>query len=172
MMIPYAEAVEQDKIAEVLKVKEGMVVADVGAGKGEWTVDLARRVGTTGRVYSTEIDAESLKDIEQAVGRAGLENVTLIEGVATDTNLPEQCCNAILLRRVYHHMTNPHEMDRSMFESLRPGGLILVIEKAGGGHGTPTNQLIEEMIANGFELVRHIDDWSSRDDAMLFRRPE
>ncbi len=99
-----------------------------------------------------------MRDIELTVGKAGLENVTLVEGAATETNLPEQCCDAILLRRVYHAMTNLHEMDRSMFESLRPGGMTLVIDKAAGHHGTPTDQLIEEMIANGFELVREIDD--------------
>ena len=189
MMVPCVEAAERDRIAEVLKIKEGTVVADVGAGEGEWTVDLARRVGETGRVYSTEIDQESLRSIERVVARADLKNVTFIEGTATDTNLPVQCCDAILLRLVYHHFTDPNAMDRSMFTSLRPGGLILVIDfqpgvpgaptrtlrgvpEKRGGHGTPVDQLIEEMTTNGFELVRRINDWSDRDYAVLFRRPE
>lgn len=95
----------------------------------------------------------------------------------------------MLLRVVYHHFTNPPDMGQSMFESLRPGGLILVIDfepggpgtpkrtvagvpERRGGHGTPKNQLVEEMTTNGFEVVRRIDDWSSRDYAILFRRPE
>ena len=80
-------------------------------------------------------------------------------------------------------------MDQSMFESLRRGGLILVIDfepgvpgaptrtlagvpEKRGGHGTPKDQLVEEMRANGFELVRRIDDWYRSDYAILFRRPE
>ncbi len=189
MVVPYAEALEHDKIADVLRLKEGTVVADVGAGKGEWTVDLAQSVGATGRVYSTEIDPEGLRDIERAVAKAGLKNVTVIKGLPTDTKLPKQCCDAILLRLVYHHFTAPNDMDRSLFESLRPGGLVLVIDfepgaptaptrkldgvpETRGGHGTPKDQLIEEMTSNGFELARRIDDWSYRDYAMLFRRPE
>ena len=76
-----------------------------------------------------------------------------------------------------------------MYESLRPGGLILVIDFAPGapgtpthtisgvpeergGHGTPQDQLIAEMTNNRFEVVRRFDDWSSSNYAVLFRRPE
>ena len=187
--VPLANADEYDKIAKALAIKEGAVVADVGAGEGEWSIDLARRVGDTGRVYSTEIDLESLKAIERAVAKAGIENVTVVKGLTTDANLPEQSCDAILLRLVYHHFIASNDMNRSMFESLRPGGLILIIDfepgapnaptrklagvpEARGGHGTPKDQMIGEMTANGFELVRRIDDWSYRDYAILFRRPE
>ena len=189
VLLAHAETREIDKIVEALIIKEGTVVADVGAGEGHWTLALGRSVGKTGRVYSTEITSELLSDIEKKVENAELENVTVIKGTATDTKLPKQCCDAMLLRVVYHHFTNPHEMDQSMFESLRPGGLILVIDfepgapgaptrtlagvpERRGGHGTPKNQLIEEMATNGFEVVRQIDDWSSRDYAILFRRPE
>ncbi len=189
MLVPYVEADERDRIAQVLEIKEGAVVADVGAGDGDWSIDLARRVGETGRVFSTEIGPEQLRNIEAVVAEAGLKNVTLIEGTGTSTNLPDQCCDAILLRIVYHHFTAPNDMNKSMFASLRPGGLILVIDFQPGapnaptrtlpgvperrsGHGTPKDQLIEEMTANGFELVRRIEDWSYREYGILFRRPE
>ena len=189
MLVPYVEADERDRIAQVLEIKEGAVVADVGAGDGDWTIDLARRVGETGRVFSTEIGPEQLRNIEAVVAEAGLKNVTLIEGTGTSTNLPDQCCDAILLRIVYHHFTAPNDMNQSMFASLRPGGLILVIDfqpgapnapthtlpgvpEQRGGHGTPKDQMIEEMTANGFELVRRIEDWSDREYGILFRRPE
>jgi len=189
MMVSSVEADERDSIAQVLEIKEGTVVADVGAGEGDWTIDLARRVGETGRVFSTEISPEQLRNIEVVVAEAGLKNVTLIEGTATSTNLPDQCCDAILLRIVYHHFTAPIDMNQSMFASLRPGGLILVIDfqpgaptaptrtlsgvpERRGGHGTPKDQLIEEMSANGFELVRRIEDWSYREYGILFRRPK
>ncbi len=188
-IVPCIEAAERDRIAEVLEIREGAVVADVGAGKGQWSVDLARRVGVTGRVYSSEVDPQRLRDIARAVADAELENVTVIEGTATSANLPEQCCDAILLRRVYHHYTDPNAMGRSMFAALRPGGLVLVIDFAPGtlgssartlpgvpekrgGHGTPVDQLIEEMTENNFELARRFEDWRDDDYAMLFRRPE
>lgn len=189
VIVAHAETREIDKVVETLAIKEGTVVADIGAGEGYWTVALGRRVGNTGRVYSTEITSELLMEIEKKVEDAELENVTIIKGTATDTKLPQQCCDAILLRIVYHHFTNPHDMDQSMFESLRPGGLILVIDFEPGapgtptdtlagvpeerdGHGTPVDQVIGEMTANGFEVVLRVDDWSPPNYAILFRRPE
>ncbi len=189
VLVPRVAADERDSIAEILEIEKGTVVADVGAGKGAWSVDLARRVGETGRVYATEIDPARLRNIERAVAAAGALSVTVVEGSVTDTKLPAQCCDAILLRLVYHYFTDPHAMDRSMFASLRPGGLILVIDfepgapgapthalpgvpEERGVHGTPVVQVIEEMTANGFALVRRIEDWSYREYAILFRRPE
>ena len=185
----YAETREIDQIVEALAIKEGTTVADIGAGEGYWTVALGRRVGQTGRVFSTEIMSELVGYIKKKVTDAGLNSVTVIKGTATNTKLPKLCCEAILLRIVYHHFTHPHEMSRSMYESLRPGGLILVIDFAPGapgtpthllagvpeergGHGTPQDQLIEEMTENKFEVVRRVDDWSSSNYAILFRRPE
>lgn len=179
-------AVEQDRIAGLLEARPGAMVADIGAGEGEWTVDLARRVGQEGHVYSTELDPERVVEIRERVEEAGLANVTVLEGSETATNLPASCCDAILLRRVYHHFVDPGGMVRSMLDALRPGGRVLVVDFAPGsidvaapqgvpdrrgGHGTPVQQLVEEMTAGGFEVVERIDDWSSRDYAVLFRRP-
>ena len=188
LTLALAESREVNQIVEVLAIEEGTILADVGAGEGYWTVALGQRVGKAGRVYSTEIMSELLGYIRNRVEEAELENVTLIKGTATDTKLPRQCCDAILLRIVYHHFTNPQDMNRSLFESLRPGGLILVIDfapgapgtptdilagvpKERGGHGTPKDQLIKEMTANRFEVVYQRDDWSSGNYAVLFRRP-
>lgn len=177
---------EQARIAELLEIEDGSHVADIGAGEGEWTRDLARRVGPSGRVYATEIDSERLQIIREAVSAAGLDNVTVQRGAASRTNLPGQCCDAILLRRVYHHLAEPAAMTRSMFQTLRPGGRILVIdfsptERARpegvpaerGGHGAPIDQVRREMTAAGFEFLRRIEDWPGRegDFALLFRRP-
>ena len=187
--VAYAETPEIDKVVEVLKIKEGAVVADVGAGEGSWTVALGQRVGETGQVYSTEISNGLIARIKKKIQEAELTNVTTIKGEITDTKLPKQCCDAILLRRVYHHLTNPRDMNQSLFKSLRPGGLILVIDfepgaigaptriipgvpKRRGGHGTPKDQLIEEMTMDGFKVVHQADSWSHQDYAILFQRPQ
>jgi predicted methyltransferase len=47
----------------------------------------------------------------------------------TGTNLPEGCCDSIVMRLVYHHLTKPAEIDASLFRSLKPGGLLAVIDE-------------------------------------------
>jgi predicted methyltransferase len=180
------DAGEARRLVEVLALRAGQSVADVGAGTGVFTVALAETVGPSGRVFATEIDAGRLADIKRTVDRAGLSNVTLIEATSRDSKLPEACCDAILLRRVYHHFTHPAETNATLFGALRPGGLLAVIDfgpghngaapdgvpEDRGGHGMPRERLIDELASAGFHVERDEPTWSGRDYLVLFRRPE
>lgn len=122
-------AAEVERIAAIIGLRPGMTIADIGAGTGTLTVALARLVGPSGRVYSTEIDRDRLDDLRAAADDAGLRHVvTIVEGHASRTNLPEACCDVLVLRNVYHHFREPAAMAASLFASLRPGGRLLVID--------------------------------------------
>jgi len=179
------QTAEVQRIAEVLELEPGMLIADVGAGDGDFSVQLAERVGEDGRVYSTEVDEDQVDDIRRRIERAELGNVTPVLGNDQDTGLPENCCDAILLRLVYHHFTDPSPMRESLRRALRPGGLIAVIDfephqgwgrVAGvpdrGGHGIRAEDLIEEMTSDGFEVIARFDDWQGEGDrfCVVFRR--
>ena len=58
----------------------------------------------------------------QTKTRRALTNVTVVEGGERSTNLPAGCCDAILVRDVYHHLTAPEDMTSSLAAALRPGG--------------------------------------------------
>ena len=155
------------RLDTALKIDTGHVVADIGAGSGQLTVALAREVGPSGRVYATELDSDRLRDIRQATDSAGLKNVSVIEAHATRTNLPERCCDALVLRRVYHHFSDPHLMNASLRQSLKPGGLLAVIDFApdsaesadpgerdtGDQHGITSATVVRELSQAGFEVV-------------------
>ncbi|HJY86377.1 MAG TPA: methyltransferase domain-containing protein [Candidatus Acidoferrales bacterium] len=183
---------EAAQIAELFELKPGMTVADVGAGKGKFTVSLAHRVGPTGRVFSTELGANRVADLRKAFAKSRLQNVMVVEGSEQGTNLPPECCDGILLRDVYHHFTRPESMDASLLRSLRPGGLIAVIDfppkkwlswvaptkgvpKNRGGHGIPLIILLEEMSGAGFQKERVMEHWPDSHTGTLycalFRRP-
>ena len=181
----HARADEADQIAAALELAPGMRVADVGAGDGEWTVGLAARVGEPGHVYATEVDEDDLEDVRERAGDAGLGNVTTVLGDQNETGLPAGCCDAILLRLVYHHFTDPAPMRASLRRALRPGGLIAVVdilpqshwrELEGvpdrGGHGIAPEELVADMTRDGFELVARHDDWGDDENhyCVVFRR--
>jgi ubiquinone/menaquinone biosynthesis C-methylase UbiE len=171
----FIQADEADQISELMNLQAGMRVADVGAGDGEWSEELARRVDESGHVYINEIDEEDLIKIRKRLERAHLGNMSIVVGEANDTRLPEACCDAILLRLVYHHMSSPDEMRVSLYRALRPDGLLLVIEKEErDGHGIMADQLVAEMTADGFKLVSQHPEWQGKDEfyAVVFtRRP-
>ena len=109
----------------------------------------------------------------------------VIRGDQRDTGLPADCCDAILLRLVYHHFVDPAAMRRSLDRALRnPGRLVICdIEPQGhwrdlpgvpdrGGHGIPADDLVGEMEAEGFVAVQRRERWNGENDryCVVFER--
>jgi ubiquinone/menaquinone biosynthesis C-methylase UbiE len=179
-----ANADEVDRIAEVLSIAAGTKVADVGAGDGDWSLAMAERVGADGHVFATEVDAGEIRAIERKVQKSGLSNITVILGDQETSGLPDACCEAILLRMVYHHFVDPTSMLSSLRRALLPGGQLAVIDITPqshwrtlegvpdrGGHGIPPEELIDELARHGFELVARYDQWNRDADryCIVFR---
>jgi SAM-dependent methyltransferase len=170
---------EMPRLRQVLNLKGGMSVADVGAGGGDLTLALAAEVGSAGRVFSSDIDPSALEQIRRRVEAAGLRNVTLVEANTHTTGLPANCCDAIVLRRVYHHLSDPAATNADVLRSLRPGAALAVIDfpptlgwlwprpprgvpKNRIGHGVTAEIVVGEVTASGFALVQLFDDWPGR----------
>lgn len=183
---PLARADESEKIVAALGLGPGMSAADVGAGDGRFTSALARQVGAGGRVYATEVEADKLEEIQKRAKDDGLENVRTVLGDQNGTGLPDGCCDAILLRMVYHHFTEPQAMRRSLWSALKPGGRVLVVEvpphsswrklegvPERGGHGIPARELIADMRSAGFTVLAQHEEWPGEDDSycVVFQRP-
>lgn len=153
-------------IIEVLDIQKGSVVADIGAGDGDQTLAIAEHVGGQGTVYSTEIGEDQLAELNKAVENSSLSNITVLEAHPKRTNLPEQCCNAIYLRRVYHHITNPDDFNSSLYQSLKSDGKLAIIDfeprgseadpgsrSSGNSHGVTVKTVVKELGQAGFEKV-------------------
>jgi SAM-dependent methyltransferase len=184
---------EMPRLRHELALKPGMSVADVGAGRGELTVALAAEIGPIGRVYATDIDPEALEQIRGRVAAAERPNVTILQSRARDTGLPTSCCDAVVLRRVYHHLSDPAATNLDLLRALRPGGVLAIIDfppmlpwlwpwspkdTPGDrtGHGVEAGLVVEELTAGGFTLVKVIEDWPGRGPlksyCAIFRKPE
>jgi ubiquinone/menaquinone biosynthesis C-methylase UbiE len=105
-----------------------MTIADVGAGKGQLSAALASEVDTTGRIFATDVDRGRTEALSDKFRRERLANVVVVEGGTSDTRLPPACCDAIVLRRVYHHLTDTAGINASLFRSLRPDGALAIID--------------------------------------------
>jgi len=126
---PEREAEEQPaKLMEALKLKPGMVVADVGAGSGYFTFRLAERVGETGKVLAVDIQPEMLEIIRKRAAERGFKNVRLVRGTISDPKLPANSVDLILMVDVYHEFSHPWEMTEAMVRSLKPGGKLVFVE--------------------------------------------
>jgi ubiquinone/menaquinone biosynthesis C-methylase UbiE len=176
-----------NEIAELAKLmdwKQGTVVADIGAGDGRYSFAAAEVVGPSGKVFATEIDAKKLETLRVEVKVRNLQSVVVVESAEAVANLPEACCDAIFLRRVYHHLTKPLEFDASLIRSLKPGGKLAIIDfpphpeygrvkgvpKDREDHGIQQKILIHEVTEAGFTLDKIVDHWPTSDYCVLFAK--
>lgn len=116
------------KLIELLDLKPGETVADIGAGSGVITEKLARAVGAEGTVYAVDIQDEMLLLIRERMKAEGIENVVPVLGEIEDPKLKANSVDLALLVDVYHEFSHPYEMTRAMAKSLKPGGRIAFVE--------------------------------------------
>jgi SAM-dependent methyltransferase len=158
-----------DRLAELLQLDVGQTVADVGAGDGAWSLELARRLGPKGHVLATELLPELLVEWRKGATYEGLTNIAPVLVNQSYTGLPALCCDGIVVRFVYHEFTEPDVMNAGLLRALQPGGRIVVIDAVAegsnlqngrGNHTIVPDVLIEEMVAAGFALVSRIDAYN------------
>jgi ubiquinone/menaquinone biosynthesis C-methylase UbiE len=162
-----AERAELSQIQALLKVGRGSVVADVGAGSGVWTIGLAQVVGPDGRVFTTEVRPELVAGLRVLVGHGGLRNVRVVQGSQEEIGLAARCCDAALLRLVYHAFQKPEPMRAGLARAMRPAGRVLVVD-----HEPKAADLIAPMQRSGFVHVKTVDNWNGQRGlyAALFTR--
>jgi SAM-dependent methyltransferase len=146
------DAGEAERVMQMLDVRPGMAVADVGAGDGYYTVRLADRVGAGGRVYGQDIVPEYLRELQQRVRDNGRANVTLVLGEPHDPRLPAASVDLVLMVHMYHEIDQPFGLLYNLYPSLRAGARVAVLDlnRPPELHGTPPALLRCELESMGY----------------------
>jgi ubiquinone/menaquinone biosynthesis C-methylase UbiE len=147
-----------DRVMDAIGVKPGMTMAEIGAGRGRYVVQFAVRVGEGGRVFAEDIDAGSLRHLEQRCSRWGLKHVETILGEVTDPKLPEGQLDLIFIISSYHHFDDPVALLRNARPALKPDGILAIGEwlphEGGGSEYSTPGQMEEQMKKAGYRLER------------------
>jgi ubiquinone/menaquinone biosynthesis C-methylase UbiE len=150
-----------NEVMDAVGITEGMVVAEIGAGRGRYAVQVAARVGTIGKVYAEDIDEEALEYVKFRCTRDGIGNIETILGDATDPKLPEGSCDFVYCINTYHHIEEPVPLLRKIIPALKPTGRLVIIEhlpektldEGFEGHNTPVDSVMAQAKAAGLEFV-------------------
>jgi SAM-dependent methyltransferase len=167
-----------DAALDALDLKAGQTVADIGAGSGYMSVKMAKRVGSSGRVYAEDIQPEMINLLGRRLARERLANVTPVLGLVDDCKLPAAAIDLMLLVDVYHEFAEPQKMLRTMRAALKPGGRLVLLEYRKEDPSIPIRlehkmtvaEAKLEVEAEGFTLSK-TDERLPRQHILIFTKP-
>jgi ubiquinone/menaquinone biosynthesis C-methylase UbiE len=151
-------------VIRAMNLKNGDVVADVGAGSGFYTRRLARAVAPDGIVYANDIQPEMLAALRANAERERITNIVPILGTETDPKLPQGALDWVLLVDVYHELQQPQPILAAIRASLKPDGRVALVEyretteRVRPEHRMSRQQVLSEWIPAGFALERVIEE--------------
>jgi SAM-dependent methyltransferase len=168
-----------DKMVELLGIKPGQAVADIGAGSGYITQRLAAKAGSSGKVYAVDIQQEMLDLIAKKMKSRGVRNVTPVLGTIKNPNLPTNAVDLVVMVDVYHEFSEPEAMMRHIVESLKPGGRVAFVEYRAEDPNVPIKrvhkmseaQVKKEAAAAGLKWEVTLEDLP-RQHLIIFRGPK
>lgn len=147
---------EAEQVMQLAGVRPGMWVADVGAGRGYYTVRLARVVGAKGRVLAEDIVPGVTDQLTERVQRERLDNVAVKLGTPDDPMLPSHTFDRIFLVHMYHEVSSPYAFLWHMRDGLKPDALVVVVDanRPVNRHGMPPEQLKCELAGLNLRPVK------------------
>jgi SAM-dependent methyltransferase len=169
---------EAEEVMDKADIREGMTVADIGAGEGYYTIRLATRVGKDGRVLAEDIVASVRDQLAERVARERLDTVSVRLGEPNDPKLPPASFDRVLMVHMYHEIAQPYEFLWRLRPALKPDGLVVIVDanRPTRDHGTPPPLLKCELAAVGYTQVAMEDMPSAGGYMATFRatgkRPE
>jgi SAM-dependent methyltransferase len=153
------EKLQVQRVMDILGIKEGAKVADIGAGSGWFTVRAAKRVGSAGVVYAVDINPESIAYINRRTQQEGIGNVHAILSAEDDPKLSKNSIDSVLLLKTYHEVAHPVLLLKNLRSSLRSGARVGIIDRNGKGddHGVTRDVVIQEAAQAGYQLQEQYD---------------
>ena len=158
------EDLKPDEVIKALNLKNGEVVADIGAGTGYFTRRFARAVAPNGKVYAVDIAADVIDYQKQRAKQENLNNIAFIVSQPADPSLPADSLDLAFFCDVIHHVENRVTYYKTLIKDIKPSGYMAIIDYPPGSprRPHPPNQLVprEEAISEaeqaGFKFIKDI----------------
>ena len=150
---------QPNKVMDTVGLREDMVIGEVGAGSGYFTIHLARRVGESGKVYANDISRSALNSLERRKRQEGLANIETILGESQDPLLPPGL-DMVFIVNAFHDITHPVPLLNNLADSLKPGAAVIIVDRDpekirdSAGHFLTRAEVLEKIEEIVFQLER------------------
>ena len=155
-----------EKIMDAIGLKPGMIIGEVGAGTGRFTVWLARRVGDKGLVYANDIDQAALSILKRDSLKMGLNNIKIILGQTHDPRFSPRSLDMAFMINVYNAFEDPVRFLKNIASALKPGGRLAIVldDPAKSGGESARSATREEFLAHvdkaGYEVEKEVEKFT------------
>lgn len=166
---------QPENLMDAIGLKEGMTIADIGAGRGRMTVFFSIRVGEKGKVFANEIDESALEYLKERCKRNNMENVKTFLGTVDSPLLPAGEVDIAFMLLTYHHLEKPVDMLKNTISCLKKDGILIIVEhdpvKSGetGSEVTSLEKLTSESNEAGFEIRKVNRELLDRDNIYFLK---
>lgn len=162
---------QPERVMDAIGVTAGMTVGEIGAGTGYFTLKLARKVGSHGKVYANDIRPQVLATIDNRCESESITNVETVLGTVDDPRFPEGTIDLAFMSYVFHMLEKPVELLEHLKPSLKRGALLVILDGKPEEIRTgpyPDNARVVELAAEaGYRLVR-TESFLDRADIYVF----
>lgn len=149
------------EVLKALDLKEGEIIADIGAGSGYFAFRFAHHVGDKGRVYAVDISPDMVVHMNRRIRDLKLTNVVTVLVAPDDPLLPDASIDRFFICDTWHHIENQTQYLGLLKRMLKPGGQVVMIDfqKRELPVGPPMemkiarDDLVRQMESNGFRLA-------------------
>ena len=114
-----------------LGLSDGMKVVDLGAGSGFYTMEAARKIGPSGRVYAVEVQKDLLERLRSVGAKEGLRNIEAVWGNVEKiggTKLRESLADRVIASNIIFQIVKLDDFVLEIKRILKPGGKVLVVD--------------------------------------------
>jgi len=151
-----------DEVVQALGLKNGDVVADIGAGTGYFSRRFAKEVAPDGKVYAVDVAADVLGYLRERAEQEGLRNIVTIVSRDDDPMLPKNAVDLAFFCDTTHHIAERVNFYRTMSPGLKAHSRLAIIDYAPNAprhphspeEHVPRSQVINEAEEAGFKFVQ------------------
>ncbi len=112
-----------------LRLAPGMMVADIGAGTGFFTIPMAQAVAPGGHVYAVDMEPALLKFLAAKLEKPEApRNIEILQGEATHTTLHPDSCDVALLANIWHELDDYAAVLREGARILKANARLAILD--------------------------------------------
>lgn len=148
---------QPEKVMNLVGVKPGMVIGEVGAGRGYFTFKLSNRVGEKGKIYANDISSSALRAIQRRCQSEEITNIETVLGEVEDPLLPKEL-DMVFIVNAFHDFSKPVELLNNLLPSLKQNAPVVILDRDPtkyndrSGHFYTQEELLERITQSDFAL--------------------